>query len=87
MYFLRLQEVQIKNENKSWRDVALKNRLPILPVYIRTNADKTLTLALKGDTQTIEIEIGELIDYKSRLDVEEVYRNQFEIYDSFVPLR
>ena len=50
--------------------IALKNRLPILPVYIRANADKTLTLALQDNIQIIEIEIGELIDYKSRLDVE-----------------
>ena len=63
------------------RIMALKNRLPILPVYIRTHTDKTLGTALndKNAKQMITIEIGELIDYKDRTNLEEAYRKQFNI--------
>jgi len=63
------------------RIMALKNRLPILPVYIRTHTDKALGTALndKKAEQMITIEIGELIDYKDRTNLEEAYRKQFNI--------
>ena len=63
------------------RIIALKNRLPILPVYIRTHTDKALGTALndKKAEQTITIEIGELIDYRDRSNLEEAYRKQFGI--------
>jgi len=63
------------------RIIALKNRLPILPVYIRTHTDKALGTALndKKAEQTITIEIGELIEYKDRTNLEEAYRKQFGI--------
>ena len=50
------------------RVIALKNRLPILPVYIKTNANEVLKEAInKRDKQlTIDIEIGDLIDYKDK---------------------
>ncbi len=70
---------QLATFKKGTQMIALKNRLPILPVYIRTKADKAFTSALKGKPETIEIEIGELIDYKTRLGLEEVYRSRFKL--------
>ena len=63
------------------RIIALKNRLPILPVYIETNAGETLKEALKNDKTPREIVVrfGELIDYKSRESLEEKYRETFGI--------
>jgi 1-acyl-sn-glycerol-3-phosphate acyltransferase len=63
------------------RIIALKNRLPLLPVYISTHTDKALGTALndKKAEQTITIEIGELLDYKERSNLEELYRKQFNI--------
>ncbi len=63
------------------RIIALKNRLPILPVYISTHTDKALGTALndKKAEQTIVIEIGEVIDYKDRTNLEELYKKQFNI--------
>ena len=63
------------------RIMALKNRLPLLPVHISTHTDKALGNSLndKKLEQTISIEIGNLIDYKDRSNLEEVYRKQFKI--------
>ncbi len=63
------------------RIIALKNRLPILPVYIKTNAGQTLKAAIKDDKTPREIVVrfGELIDYKSRENLETVYRETFGI--------
>ncbi len=63
------------------RVMALKNRLPILPVYISTHTDKALGTALddKKAEQIITIEIGELIDYRDRTNLEEAYKRQFSI--------
>ena len=63
------------------RIIALKNRLPILPLYIKTNAGQALKNAL-GDAslhQEIEIEVGELIDYKDKTDLETNYRERFGV--------
>lgn len=60
--------------------IALKNRLPMLPVYIRSDANATLMAALKDETKEriIEVEIGDLIDYKDRSSsVEERYKASF----------
>ncbi len=62
--------------------IALKNRLPILPLYIRTNANNTLMEALKGKTQkrVIEVVIGDTIDYKDKsLSLENAYKQQFNL--------
>lgn len=48
--------------------IAIKNRLDILPVYIRNRADKILSEAI-ADSSTrriVEIEFGDLISYKDR---------------------
>ena len=59
----------------------LKNRLPILPVFIRTNANEVLKDAINNRTKglEIEIEIGEIIDYKDKTPLEENYRKLFNI--------
>ena len=61
------------------RIIALKNRLPILPVYVKTNANHILKEAIEKRTKglKIEIEIGEIIDYKDKTPLEENYRKQF----------
>ena len=63
------------------RLVALKNRLPILPAFIRTNANEVLKDAINNRTKglEIEIEIGEIIDYKDKTPLEENYRKLFNI--------
>lgn len=61
------------------RIIALKNRLQILPVYIKSNANEILKEAIINRTKSlkIQIEIGELIDYKDKTSLEENYRKQF----------
>lgn len=63
------------------RIIALKNRLPILPVYIKTNASQILKEAIKDDTVKREIKIlfGDILEYKSRKNLEMVYRDMFDI--------
>jgi 1-acyl-sn-glycerol-3-phosphate acyltransferase len=61
------------------RLIALKNRLPILPVYIKTHTDKALGSSLnnKNIEQSIRIEIGDLIDYRKKGNLERLYRETF----------
>lgn len=61
------------------RLIALKNRLPILPVYIKSNADDILKIAIMNREKElkIQIEIGDIIDYKDKTPLEENYRKQF----------
>ncbi|MDA3946929.1 MAG: lysophospholipid acyltransferase family protein [Helicobacteraceae bacterium] len=65
------------------RIIAVKNRLPILPIYIRTNANETLEAGLKKrpqQQQQVIVEIGDLIDYKERsVDLETAYRKMFHL--------
>ena len=61
--------------------IALKNRLPILPVYIQSNANQTLMDSLKDGKQTrvIKIEIGDMIEYKDRTPLVDNYKKQFHL--------
>ncbi|WP_419767775.1 lysophospholipid acyltransferase family protein [Arcobacter sp.] len=61
------------------RIVALKNRLPILPVYIKSNANEVLNDAINNRTKglKVQIEIGHIIEYKDKTSLEENYRKQF----------
>ncbi|MGK0255693.1 MAG: 1-acyl-sn-glycerol-3-phosphate acyltransferase [Arcobacteraceae bacterium] len=61
------------------RIIALKNRLPILPVHIKSNANEILKDAIMNRTKglKIQIEIGDIIDYKDKTSLEENYRKQF----------
>jgi 1-acyl-sn-glycerol-3-phosphate acyltransferase len=64
------------------RIIAIKNRLPMLPVFIRSQANDALMSSLKGEkkSRTIEIEIGDIIDYKDKtMSLEEAYKKQFNI--------
>lgn len=62
--------------------IAIKNRLKILPVFIKTNTNEVLMEAIKNNTKDLKItiEIGELIDYKDRSKtLEELYKLRFNI--------
>jgi 1-acyl-sn-glycerol-3-phosphate acyltransferase len=64
------------------RIIAVKNRLPMLPVFIRTQANDVLMSSLKDEKKrrTIEIEIGDIIEYKDKtMTLEEAYKKQFNI--------
>ena len=64
------------------RIIALKNRLDILPVYIRSNTNEVLKEAINKRTKDlkIKIEIGNVISYKDKTPLEENYKNQFSIH-------
>jgi len=62
--------------------IAMKNRLKILPVFIKTNTNEVLMEAIKNNTNDLKvtIEIGDLIDYKDRSrKLEESYRLRFNL--------
>ena len=61
------------------RIIALKNRLPILPLYIKTNANEVLANALndKDLKQEVVVVVGDLIEYKDKTPLEESYRKHF----------
>ena len=63
------------------RIIALKNRLPILPLYIKTNANEALSNALedKNLKQEITVVIGDQIDYKDKTNLEVLYRKMFDL--------
>lgn len=63
------------------RIIALKNRLFMLPVYIKGNAAGVLKDALgnSSEKREITIVIGDLIDYKEKTDIETVYRKRFSL--------
>ncbi|MCW8821911.1 MAG: 1-acyl-sn-glycerol-3-phosphate acyltransferase [Sulfurovum sp.] len=63
------------------RIIALKNRLPILPLYIKTDADKILKNALEDSQleQEVTIVIGDIIDYKEKKSLELLYRQMFSL--------
>jgi 1-acyl-sn-glycerol-3-phosphate acyltransferase len=69
---------------EGFRIIALKNRLPILPVYIETHSNKAVSNALKNSSshptnQTISIVIGDLIPYKEKANIEGLYKAQFKM--------
>lgn len=60
--------------------IALKNRLPILPIFIERDARAKVRKAIRGEAkeQTIVATVGDIIDYKDRSKpLEERYREQF----------
>ena len=75
------EDTPLSSFKEGARIIALKNRLAILPVYIRTNANEILKEAINKRTKelTIDIEIGELIDYKDKTSLEDNYRNIFNL--------
>ena len=73
------QDTALTNFKEGSRIIALKNRLPILPVYIKSNANEILKDAIRNRPKglIIQIEIGDMIDYKDKTSLEENYRKQF----------
>lgn len=63
------------------RIIALKNRLPILPLYIRSNADEVLGKALNDNSseQEVTLVVGDIIDYKEKTNLEVRYREMFSL--------
>ena len=62
------------------RIISLKLKLPILPIYIETNSAQVLSAALKTDEKSnITVTIGDLINYKSKDNIETLYREMFHI--------
>ncbi len=63
------------------RIIALKNRLPILPLFIKSNANDILTNALedKNLQQEVTVVIGDIIDYKDKTSLEVMYREMFSL--------
>jgi len=61
------------------RIIALKNRLPILPVYIEQNADEILRKSMREGLkdQEITIIIGKEISYRTKGDLETLYKEEF----------
>ncbi|MDD2452034.1 MAG: lysophospholipid acyltransferase family protein, partial [Sulfurovum sp.] len=61
------------------RIIALKNRLPILPVYIEQNADEILRRSMREGLkdQEISIVIGREISYRTKGDLEALYKEEF----------
>ena len=63
------------------RIIAIKNKLPMLPVYIKTNANEVLHTAINKREKGlhIDIEFGDVIDYKDRtMGLEQLYRERFK---------
>lgn len=65
------------------RIIALKNRLPILPLYIKSDADKVLKNSLEDSQlkQDVSIIVGDIIDYKDKTNLETAYRAMFSLED------
>jgi len=63
------------------RIIALKNRLPILPLYIKTDGGKVLKNALEDKSlgQEVTIVIGDIIEYKDKTNLEDNYRERFSL--------
>ena len=62
--------------------IAMKNRLPILPVYIETNANEALEFSLKNANKdlTVSIIVGDVIDYKDRSNtLQALYKSRFDL--------
>ena len=62
--------------------IAVKNRLQILPMYIKTNANAVLMDAVKNNTKDLKVTIviGDLIDYKDRSGtLEQMYKSRFNL--------
>jgi len=74
-------EKQLTTFKEGSRIIALKNRLPILPLYIKSNADEVLGKALnnKDLPQEVVIVIGDIIDYKEKTNLEILYRKMFSL--------
>ncbi|PPK63043.1 1-acyl-sn-glycerol-3-phosphate acyltransferase [Malaciobacter marinus] len=75
------ENTPISSFKEGSRIIALKNRLDILPVYIKSNANDVLKEAIEKRTENliIEIKIGDIISYKDKTPLEENYKKQFSL--------
>lgn len=75
------EETPLSEFKEGSRIIALKNRLPMLPVHIKTNANKVLKEAINKRTKglKIQIEIGDIIEYKDKTPLEENYKKRFNL--------
>ncbi|QEE33207.1 lysophospholipid acyltransferase [Malaciobacter canalis] len=75
------ENTPISSFKEGSRIIALKNRLDILPVYIKSNANDVLKEAIEKRTENliIEIKIGDIISYKDKTSLEENYKKQFSL--------
>ncbi|MDQ7084033.1 MAG: lysophospholipid acyltransferase family protein [Sulfurovum sp.] len=66
------------------RIIALKNRISILPLYIKTHANAVLSASLadKHLKQEVTIVVGDLIDYKDKRNLESSYRECFGLSEA-----
>jgi 1-acyl-sn-glycerol-3-phosphate acyltransferase len=75
-------EATLSEFKKGSEVIAMKNRLQILPVFIKTSTSAVLMDSIKNNTKDLKvtIEIGDLIDYKDRSrTLEESYRDRFNL--------
>ncbi|PKH03640.1 1-acyl-sn-glycerol-3-phosphate acyltransferase [Psychromonas sp. MB-3u-54] len=75
-----VQDTDLTEFKKGTQLIAVKNKLQILPVYIKTNSNTALKTAIKNreNKLRIEVEFGDVIDYKDRsMDLEQAYRKMF----------
>jgi len=76
-------EAPLTSFKEGFRVIALKNRLPMLPVYIKGNAATVLKDAINDNSKRREITIviGDMIDYREKTDLEILYRKIFALED------
>jgi 1-acyl-sn-glycerol-3-phosphate acyltransferase len=76
-----VQGTDLTEFKKGTQLIAVKNKLQILPVNIKTNSNTALKTAIKNRDKKlcIEVEFGDVIDYKDRsMDLEQAYRKMFD---------
>jgi len=76
------EDTPLAEFKKGSQIIAVKNRLQMLPVFIKTNTNEVLMESIKYNTKDLKvtIEIGDLIDYKDRSrTLEEAYKHQFNL--------
>ena len=75
-------EATLSEFKKGSEVIAIKNRLPILPVFIKTRTSTVLMDSIKNNRKDLKvtIEIGDLIDYRDRSStLQESYRHRFNL--------
>lgn len=74
------QDTDLAEFKEGTQIIAVKNKLPMLPVYIKTNTNEILHKAINKREKNlrIEVEFGDVIDYSDRsMSLEQAYRKMF----------
>ena len=74
------EDTELSEFKEGTQIIAVKNRLPMLPVYIKTNSNEILHRAINKREKDlrIEIEFGDIIDPGDRsMTLEQAYRKMF----------